>query len=194
MGPILVCDKSALHGLSMAELNQLRRNYSLNIPPVLLMEILADLKKAEDLTASRAEVQRLANKLVPACSAVNVGFRDLVFSEIRGRKITTDGRPILQAGECVVSQGQKGMVMEQSAYDEALLRWQEGSFLDAEELLAQKWRRNSKIIDLEEFDFVVRKHNVRISGPCICGSEKLFKDCCGREIVAELAKQTLGRS
>jgi hypothetical protein len=40
MGPILICDKSTMQGLSSAELNLLRRNYSLNIPPVLLMEVL----------------------------------------------------------------------------------------------------------------------------------------------------------
>jgi len=42
------------------------------------MEILADLRKADDIETGQAEVQRLANKLVPACSYMNVGFREIV--------------------------------------------------------------------------------------------------------------------
>src|SRR6266478_4426934 len=103
MGPILLCDKSTIQGLSATELNMLRRNYSLNIPPVLLMEILADLRKAENIETGQTEVQRLANKLVPACSYVNVGFRDMVIGEIHGHKVPGDGRPILRAGKSVKS-------------------------------------------------------------------------------------------
>jgi len=53
------------------------------------MEILADLKKVGDVEYCRSGVQKLANKLVPACSAVNVGYRDLVIVEIYGHKISS---------------------------------------------------------------------------------------------------------
>jgi SEC-C motif-containing protein len=33
---------------------------------------------------------------------------------------------------------------------------------------------------LDDCNFVVRKHSVRLDGPCICGSDKSFEDCCGR--------------
>src|SRR6266487_2930289 len=165
MGPILLCDKSTVQGLSATELNMLRRNYSLNIPPVLLMEILADLRKAEDIEICQAEVQRLANKLVPACSAVNLGFRDIVVGEIRGHKIPADGRPILGGGKSVSSGGQTGMIFEQSAEDEALLRWQVGSFLDAEKILAAEWRRISQAIDLEGMQRLLRDHYSRHTKP-----------------------------
>jgi len=161
MGPILLCDKSAVQGLSGAELNMLRRNYSLMIPPVLLMEILADLRKADDVETGQAEVQRLANKLVPACSYVNVGFREIVIGELHGYKMPSDGRPVLRKGKSVTSGGQTGMILEQSPEDEALLRWQRGSFLDAEKLLATEWRRISQAIDLEGVQRVLRDHYSR---------------------------------
>jgi hypothetical protein len=82
MGPILLCDKSTLQALARAELNVLRRYYFLSIPPVLLVEILGDLKKQADAGMNREEVQQLSNKLVPACSAVNVDFRHLIQSEL----------------------------------------------------------------------------------------------------------------
>src|SRR5205085_8946787 len=147
MGPILLCDKSAVQCLSAAELNMLRRNYSLMIPPVLLMEILADLRKADHIEIGRAEIQRLANKLVPACSYVNVGFRDIVLGELHGYKIPGDGRPVFRGGTSVTSGTQTGMIFEQPPEEEALFRWQRGSFLDAEKLLAAEWRRISQAID-----------------------------------------------
>jgi hypothetical protein len=161
MGPILLCDKSAVQGLSAAELNMLRRNYSLMIPPVLLMEIPADLRKADNIEIGQAEVQRLANKLVPACSYVNVGFREIVIGELHGYKMSCDGRPVLRKGESVTSGGQTGMILEESPEDEALLRWQRGSFLDAEKLLATEWRRVSQAIDLEGAQRVLRDHYSR---------------------------------
>jgi hypothetical protein len=165
MGPILLCDKSAVQGLSSAELNMLRRNYSLMIPPVLLMEILADLRKANNIETGQAEVQRLANKLVPACSYMNVGFREVVIGELHGYKMPCDGRPVLRKGKSVTSGGQTGMILEQSPEDEALLRWQRGSFLAAEKLLATEWRRVSQAIDLEGAQRVLRDHYSRHAKP-----------------------------
>ena len=42
---------------------------------------------------------------------------------------------------------------------------------------------------IDECDFVVHKRNVRLNGPCICGSDRMFRDCCGREIAANLDKR-----
>jgi len=35
----------------------------------------------------------------------------------------------------------------------------------------------------DEMDFVFVEHEVRATGPCICGSDKTFGECCGHEIV-----------
>src|SRR4051812_37925334 len=95
MGPILICDKSTLQGLSRVELNLLRRYYVLNVPPVLLAEILGDLKKHDSANMNREEVSRLAEKLVPACTSMNVNFRELIQGELAGQRIAMDGRPVL---------------------------------------------------------------------------------------------------
>jgi hypothetical protein len=39
----------------------------------------------------------------------------------------------------------------------------------------------------EDYDFMIVKHEVRLNGPCICGSEKSFEDCCGRGLAASHA-------
>ena len=135
----------------------LRRNYSLMIPPVLLMEILADLRKADDIETGRTEVQRLANESVPACSYVNVGFRQIVIGESLKQKMSPEGE-------------QKMM--------NHIRKVMEGVAL-----------ADPSDMSIDECDFVVHKRHVRPDGPCICGSDRMFKDCCGREIVAELQRQ-----
>jgi hypothetical protein len=125
MGPHLICDKSTLQSLSRQELDALRRYYSLNVPPVLIMEILGDLKKASDVAANREMVQELANKILPACSAVNVEFRQMILGEIAGYSVEMRGVPAIGGGRQVVSaSGKKGIVFDESPEKGALLRWQ----------------------------------------------------------------------
>jgi hypothetical protein len=42
VGPTIICDKSSLQALSKDELSVLRKYYSLNVPPILLVEILGE--------------------------------------------------------------------------------------------------------------------------------------------------------
>jgi hypothetical protein len=150
MGPHLICDKSSLQALSRAELNALRRYYALNIPPVLLLEILGDLKKADDRQASQKEVQILADKLAPSNISVNVEFRRLVLGELAGEGIGMGGVPVLRGGKRVLTgEGKAGIVFETTSENHALLRWQANEFHEAEAMLAADWRRTTQAIDLE---------------------------------------------
>ena len=150
MGPILICDKSSLQALNPKELNALRRYYSLNIPPVLSVEILGDLKKHSDPKAGQNEVRILANKLMPANSVVNTNFRLLIEGELSGHKFPMDGRPVLTGGKNMTGpDGKNGIIFEQSAEADALLRWQTGEFNEAEKLMADAWRTSTAAIDLE---------------------------------------------
>jgi hypothetical protein len=66
-GPILMLDKCALQALSAAEVAALPRCFTINVPPILTLEILADLKKEKGLGKhgdSQKEVQTLADKLL----------------------------------------------------------------------------------------------------------------------------------
>jgi hypothetical protein len=117
---------------------------------VLLVEILGDLKKHRDPEKGPEEVRILANKLMPACSAVNADFRTLIRGELMGHRFSMDGRPVLLGGKHVVAPGgKKGVVFETSQAEKALHRWQTGDFRAAEELMAEAWRLSSKAISLE---------------------------------------------
>jgi hypothetical protein len=151
MGPTLICDKSSLQALGKDELSSLRKYFYLNVPPILLIEILADLKKHSDLNESRREVQSLANKIVPACSNVNAEFRFLIRGELAGHEVRMAGVPIITGARQISNpEGKKGFIFEESAEHKALLRWQVGDFIGAEMLLAEAWRASSESIDLEE--------------------------------------------
>ena len=150
MGPNLICDKSTLQVLNPAELTALRRYYSLNIPPILLVEILGDLKKHTDSKAGRNEVQILANKLMPACSSVNTNFRHMIQGELLGHPLPMDGRPVLSRGKNVIApDGKRGVIFETSPEETALFRWQSGEFNEAEHFMAEAWRQSTASIDLE---------------------------------------------
>src|ERR1700730_15161001 len=43
-GPVLITDKSALESLSVAEVAYLYRYFFINIPPMLIIEVMKDLK------------------------------------------------------------------------------------------------------------------------------------------------------
>lgn len=150
MGPVLICDKSTLQSLARDELNALRRYYSLNVPPVLVMEILGDLKKENQIAVGQKEVRVLADKILPASSTVHTDFRTLIRGEISGHPFPLDGRPVLTGGKQLASpEGKKGVLFEEPAEAKALLRWQAGEFSATEELLAEKWRAATQSIDLE---------------------------------------------
>jgi hypothetical protein len=103
MGPSIICDKSSLQALSKDELSVLRTYYSLNLPPIILMEILGDLKKHSDIEASRKEVEMLANKILPACSTINADFRLMIRGELAGHKVEMSGMPVLRGARQIAS-------------------------------------------------------------------------------------------
>ena len=150
MGPIILCDKSSLQTLRPDELSCLRRYYFLNVPPVLLIEIIADLKKPSELAMGENQVRALARKLVPACSMVNLDFRALIQTELEGGAIPINRRPVVSPSYWVaVENGEIGSMIEEQPEAVALMRWQQGQFRDAERLLAHAWRAITKSINLE---------------------------------------------
>jgi hypothetical protein len=51
-------------------------------------------------------------------------------------------------------------------------------------LMKDKPQSELPSISMDDCEFMIMEHSVRPNGPCICGSSKLFKDCCGQKGVA----------
>jgi len=153
MGPSIILDKSAYQSLSKYDIFELSRYFYVVIPPVLILEILADLKKPKFTPdRAKAEVRKLARKISRFDSKVNLGYRSLCVANLMGERVEMGRRPIIAPGHRITTQdGKVGMWFDVPPGIEALSRWSRGEFDEAEQLLATRWRESSKAIDLEAF-------------------------------------------
>ncbi len=148
MGPVIILDKTALQGLSAAEIVFLHKHFWLNIPPILPVEILADLKKPQAGGLTETLVQELAGKLLIIDSAVNIHYRALCFGSLLGNLVPMSRQIIIPPGRRVVAKdGSPGILFEDPPIMEAIQRWGDGRFTEAEQLLATAWRVASDQLD-----------------------------------------------
>lgn len=150
MGPIIILDKSAIQSLSRDEIFFLFKHYYVNVPPILLIEILADLKKKSKGSMSEKEVTILANKLLTLDSQINVYYKDLCLGSLCGAKVLMTGQILIRDGEVLQTKtGDNFLYVDEPAERKVLRNWQNGVFDDSEILLAERWRESIKKIDLE---------------------------------------------
>lgn len=157
MGPTVILDKSALQSLSKDESFFLHRYFIVNVPPVLVMEILADLKKKDDRGNPSRRVSEYAGKLLFSGGCVNGHFQELIRQSLSGNEPAMDGRPNLRGSTVRTIDGDQVAVIEQDPEELAIQRWKDGNFEDSEELLAERWRTTTKSIDIEGIQKALRK-------------------------------------
>lgn len=153
MGPVIILDKSTLQALSKKELILLNKLYLVNIPPILPIEILADLKKkTKGEMLNDVEVTQIANKLIQKDNILNEDYRALIVASLMGMDNIKDRRPRLGGGKKVVDKdGKIGLRYTETEEGKAIRQWQQGNFSEAEKILAEKWRIYSSEIDLESY-------------------------------------------
>jgi len=153
MGPIILLDKSTLQALSKKELILLNKLYLVNIPPILPIEILADLKKNTAGTSlNEEEVIQIANKLIQKDNVINVDYRSVIVASFMGLDDVPDRRPRPGGAKKVKDkEGKIGIRYSETDEMKALRQWQKGNFSEAEKILAEEWRFYSNEIDLEVY-------------------------------------------
>lgn len=151
-------DKSSLQSLSPKELNILRRYFNLVVPPVLLIEILGDLKKSSG-AKGHPSAMSLARKIVPGASLPFLPkFQDLIKAELADVRVKMDFRPLVLPGHGIKSRtGERGTELQIQPEAEALMKWQQNQFEKAEELLAEQYRKTLKGMDVEALQRSLRK-------------------------------------
>lgn len=160
MGPTIILDKSSLQSLSQDEIHFLHKYYLVNIPPILIMEILADLKKeSNDNRSSQQIVSQLSKKLISNDSALNVYYGDLIINELLGHTINMSGRTIIQQGDFCKEDDKKGMTFEVSPEEKAINNWKQEKFTEAETELATRWRLYSESLSPDTF----KKENKKLT-------------------------------
>ncbi|MCU0421656.1 MAG: SEC-C domain-containing protein [Bacteroidia bacterium] len=151
MSIVITIDKSTFQQLNFDELRWLSHYYKHNIPPVLVMEVLGDLKK--EFTAGKkppeARVKDFAMKLFPVETVINQHYKNLIIQDLTTENLNMDGRPVVGIKKAVQSDsGQKGFVIEETEEEKAIYKWKEGFFSDADYTLSSLWRETTTQEDL----------------------------------------------
>lgn len=148
----IVIDKSTFQSLSYDELLRLTYYYKHNITPVLVMEILGDLKKEEKEgnPPSHNRVIDFATKLFPTITIINMHYAKPLRDELSGEGVLEmDGRPLVEIGKGVqTADGRKGWVVGETQEEKAIYSWREGKFSQADHDLSNLWRNTTTQDDL----------------------------------------------
>jgi hypothetical protein len=140
-GPIIIFDKSALQALSIDEAALFGQFYRVNLTPLFFVETLADLEKKVSVGRTPEQaVGTIASKTANLTADPNAHHSKLLLQNLFGYEIPMDGRPHVEGGRSVQTDGRQGIVFEQSGEAEALSRWQRHRFLDIERDIAREWR------------------------------------------------------
>src|ERR1035437_939986 len=109
MGPTLLLDKSSLQSFSPEEIHFIFKYFFINIPPILVIEILADLKKpSSDSRTSVQVVSQLSKKLLNQDSGMNDDYDHMILSELLGNKIKMSRRTMREDGKIYFEKNKKG--------------------------------------------------------------------------------------
>jgi len=148
----IVIDKSTFQSLSYDELLRLTYYYKHNITPVLVMEILGDLKKEEKEgnPPSQNRVIDFATKLFPTNTIINMHYTKPLRGELSGEgALEMDGRPLVEMGKSVqTDDGRKGWVVGETKEEKAIYNWRDGKFSQADHDLSNLWRNTTTQEDL----------------------------------------------
>ena len=157
MGPTILFDKSAIQGLGISAVDEVGRYFSMVIPPVLLMETLADLSlKRDDVEAAKQEVMVISSKLFPRSSSESVDYRTLCIGNLLGTSVPMNRRPLVSGGVPVTaSDGSRGVFFGVSPGADAVSRWRVGDFNETDLQGAIAWREQAQGANLEQMKSLV---------------------------------------
>lgn len=151
LGPTIILDKSSLQALSKKELIILNKLYFVNVPPILPIEILADLKKVKyPETLNEKTVIEISNKLIQSDNYYNIHYSFIMISALLGLDYLNERRTLVKAKSKVKDKDAEiGFLFEESDEQKAVREWQKGNFSESEKILAAQWRSYVKQIDLQ---------------------------------------------
>jgi hypothetical protein len=170
-GPILILDKCALQALSLAEVKALPRCFTINVPPILTLEVQGDLNKKKGLGKhgdSQMEVQMLADKLIGLFDHDNnVHYRPMLQAELVGHSVEMRGVPVIQQGfkKVPTGDGTHGILIEEHPDRPRYRRWSELQFTPEERQQAAQWREWSRKLNIEGLLPLLRKRAESLGKP-----------------------------
>ncbi len=155
MGPILTFDKSFLQMLSPAEVDELDLQFEIFVTPILVSEIVADLRHPSPRPGRVPEdmVRALASKMVSNHGIMQAHFRKLALGELSGRmSFPMVGSVIVDssAPNVMTSKDGHGLIYDSRQDREMWGAWAAGNFSKTDEYLASRWREQIAQIDVKD--------------------------------------------
>jgi hypothetical protein len=150
-GPAIILDKSTLQCLSKNDIHTLTTVFTANIPPVLISEILADLKNPKPMSEPKKDVKILADKVLDLFNfSVNMEFELMAKGELFGHELEMRNVPVLDGGKRVkLPTGGFAVMFDEHPARPVLRRWSQEEFLPQEELFAEDWRTTNQKPEVE---------------------------------------------
>lgn len=147
--PTVLLDKSAFESLSNAEYQLFSSYFHFQVlPPILVLEILADLAK-EDTSASTPDalVRRLSRRFLGTGPPLHVAHTDLLRNDLMGDPVVMGGTMYPSAARLVDHPAHgKAMFVGVSPANARLLRWSAGQFEDEDRSMAELWKRTAATV------------------------------------------------
>lgn len=150
LGPITICDKSALESLSVDEAVWFDHFYYSNVTSLFFVETLADLEK--EVARGRTPedvVSNIAMKAPIRGGLPNVHHGTMAIGDLLGHHIEGRRFPAIARGRQVRTEDRRGIVYETMPEFDAFQRWQDGEFLTIERKFAGMWRQGLAGLDLD---------------------------------------------
>ena len=120
------------------------------ICPIFFVETLADLEKSiRTGHTPEEEVGLIAVRTPQMSGEPNVNHIDLCIANILGQPVVMDGRPVIPGGTPVRTGNRTGVNFDLSPEAEALIRWQNGEFLEVERKFAVMWRSSLAVLSFD---------------------------------------------
>lgn len=164
MGPSILFDKSAIQSLGREALHEVSRYFYTVVPPVLLMETLADLSLSpDDLDGARRKVASIANKVLPIDSIANADYYSMCVHNLLGEHVPMVRMPaVIGARPVTAKDGTKGVIIDIQPENEAVLRWRSGQFNEDDLKFAVHWRESATGSNLEGLKQALPKPPIRM--------------------------------
>jgi hypothetical protein len=164
MGPSILFDKSAIQSLRREAIYEISRYFYTVVPPVLLMETLADLSlEPDDLENARKKVAKIAAKVFPIDSIANAHHQPMCVHNLLGDYVPMKRKPAVEGARPVTAKdGTKGLIIDLQAENEAVMRWRSGRFNHDDLKFAVEWRANATGWDFEALKHSLPKPQFRL--------------------------------
>lgn len=166
MGSVpLLLDKSAFQALSAAEHRLADHFFISNVTPVLVNEIVADIKKQfPPGQIAEERVAQLAKKFFGSGTAVSMGYRTLLMGDLDGAVVPMTGQIIPEnAISMTEADGSESVLVDIGPANMLILRLASSQATNADRSFADAWRATSANLSLSGLHAFIYQNGVTIA-------------------------------